>query len=330
MKRINNLYDNFSSIENLLHADKIARKGKSKQKGIINFDKKFENNIADLYKELVNKTYKTSPYKNRTITEKKEREISILPYKDRIVHHAAMNVLEPIFVSVFTSDTYSCIKGRGIHAASFALRKQMKDVAGTQYCLKLDIRKFYPSVDHEVLKQLLRKKIKDNEMIWLLDGIIDSAPGIPIGNYLSQYFANFYLAYFDHWIKEELNVQYYSRYADDIVIFHHDKSVLHKWFSAIQKYLLEKLKLTLKPNRGPFPTTLGVDFVGYVHYHTHVLLRTSIKSAFIKAIKSKKPMATINSYLGWSAHCNSKHLIKTHLNERIQSIKHQNRKEIYR
>lgn len=330
MKRINNLYDTFCSIDNLLLADKIARKGKSKQRGIINFDKNFEQNIGYIYRDLVSKSYKTSPYKNRTIKEKKERNISILPYRDRIVHHAAMNVLEPIFVSTFTADTYSCIKERGIHASSYALRGALKNISETKYCLKLDIRKFYPNVNHDVLKQLLRKKIKDKEMLWLLDGIIDSAPGIPIGNYLSQYFANFYLTYFDHWVKQELKVKYYFRYADDLVILHHDKDVLHQWHEEIKKYLSEKLKLSIKPNRGPFPTKLGIDFVGYVHYHTHVLLRPSIKHAFIKAIKSNKPMSSINSYLGWAKHCNSNHLIKIHLNERIQSTKHRNGKEIYR
>jgi RNA-directed DNA polymerase len=132
---------------------------------------------------LLNKTYKTSPYTTFKVFEPKEREVFRLPYfPDRITHHAIMNILEPIFVSVFTNDTYSCIKGKGIHAAVESVKKALQDKSGTVYCLKLDIKKFYPNIDHDVLKQLLRRKIKDKDLLWLLDEIIDSAPGLPIGN----------------------------------------------------------------------------------------------------------------------------------------------------
>jgi len=198
LRRINNLYAEICSIENLNVADAIARKGKLKQYGVIVHDRNKEANILALHESLLNKTYVTSPYSTFTIYEPKERLISRLPYyPDRIVHHAVMLSLEPIFVSTFTADTYSCIKGKGIHAAAENVKKALKDVPGTKYCLKLDIKKFYPSVDHRILKQLLRRKIKDADLLWLLDGIIDSSPGLPIGNYLSQYFANFYLTYFD-------------------------------------------------------------------------------------------------------------------------------------
>jgi len=317
MKRINQLYDQVCSIDNLLLADSIARRGKAKQTGVVEFDRNYDQNIADIYQELVTKSYKTSPYRHRTIMERKERVISILPYRDRVVQHAIMNVLEPMFVSVFTRDTYACIKGRGVHLASNTLKGYLKDVEGTTYCLKIDIRKFYPSVDNEILKSLLRKKIKDKEMLWLLDGIIDSADGLPIGNYLSQYLSNFYLTYFDHWIKEVLRVKYYIRYADDIVILHRDKKYLHWLFNEISQYLEANLKLSLKPNRGPFPTVLGIDFGGYVHYHTHTLMRKLIKQDFARAIKSNKPPSSINSYLGWAKHCNSKHLIKKLTNEKL-------------
>jgi retron-type reverse transcriptase len=207
MKRINNLYKQICSIENLMLADSIARKGKLTQPGILRHDQIREKNIRDLHLMLKNKTFTTSAYTTFTIYEPKERLIFRLPYyPDRIVHHAVMNILEPIFVSTFTADTYSCIKKRGIHAAAAAVKNALKDTADTNFCLKLDIKKFYPNVDHEILKQLLRKKIKDQDLLWLLDGIIDSAEGLPIGNYLSQYFANFYLTYFDHWMKEVRHV----------------------------------------------------------------------------------------------------------------------------
>ncbi len=183
-------------------ADKKACKGKSDQHGVIVHNKRKGCNIIALHNLLATKTYTNSPYSTFTIFEPKERLIFRLPYfPDRIVHHAVMNILEPIFIANFTADTYSCIKGKGIHAASYALRRQLKDVPGTTYCLKLDIKKFYPNIDHEVLKALLRRKIKDKDLLWLLDLIIDSADGLPIGNYLSQYFANFYLTRFDTWSK---------------------------------------------------------------------------------------------------------------------------------
>lgn len=142
-------------------------------------------------------TYRTSEYSTFKIYEPKEREIFRLPYyPDRIVHHAVMNVLEPIWLSVFTADTYSCIKKRGIHAAARKLRRVIdKDKPGCAYCLKIDIRKFYPSVNNEVLKSIVRRKLKDTRLLQLLDEIIDSAEGLPIGNYLSQYLANLILTY---------------------------------------------------------------------------------------------------------------------------------------
>jgi retron-type reverse transcriptase len=225
MKRVGNLYDRICSLENLQLADEKARKGKLRSHGVIKHDRNREQNIIRLHEILKNGTFRTSKYEIFTIYEPKEREIYRLPYyPDRIVHHAIMNVLEPVFVSIFTTDTYSCIKNRGIHAAAKKLRRALKeDQEGTAYCLKIDIRKFYPSIDHDILKRLLRLKIKDARSLSLLDEIIDSADGVPIGNYLSQYFANLYLAYFDHWLKEKKGVRYYFRYADDIVILHHNK-----------------------------------------------------------------------------------------------------------
>lgn len=317
MKRIGNLYEKICSIENLKLADTNARKNKTKQYGVHQHDKNRERNIQQLHEKLVNKQYKTSNYRTFTIYEPKERLIFCLPYyPDRIVHHAIMNVLKPIFTEVFTKDTYSSIKGRGIHAASYALMTALKDQAGTQYCLKMDIKKFYPSIDHDILKALLRKKFKDNDLLELLYEIIDSADGVPIGNYLSQYFANFYLTYFDHWLKQVKKVKYYFRYADDIVILNEDKNYLHKLRQEITGYLLNNLKLTVKSNYQVFPVKeRGIDFVGYVHYHTHVRLRKRIKQAFIRMLRKNKNSASIASYKGYAIHCNSKTLLKKLLYE---------------
>jgi RNA-directed DNA polymerase len=311
MKRFSNLYQQICSTENIECADILARKGKSNQPGVIKHLRTREQNLLLLQQTLTRKEYKTSSYSIFKIYETKEREIYRLPFfPDRIVHHAIMNILEPIFVSTFTRDTYSCIKLRGIHAAANAVKKALRNAEETEYCLKLDIRKFYPNVDHDILKQLLRKKFKDVDLLNLLDEIIDSATGLPIGNYLSQYFANFYLTYFDHWLKEIKKVKHYFRYADDIVILHHEKNYLHKLFAEIENYLSVQLHLTVKSNYQVFPIAArGIDFVGYKFFHTHTLLRKSIKKNFARMIAFNPNEASIASYKGWAKHCNSAHLL---------------------
>lgn len=312
MKRINNLYSQICSIENLKLADAIAQTGKAKQYGVIRHNKNADSNIDKLHIALVNKTFRTSAYTTFNVYEPKEREVFRLPfYPDRIVHHAIMNILEPIFVNMFTADTYSCIKGRGVHKAGEAIRKALKNEPETKYCLKLDIKKFYPSVDHEILKMLLRRKFKDPNLLWLLDSIIDSAPGLPIGNYLSQYFSNFYLTGFDHWIKETLGIKDYFRYADDIAIFSSNKPYLHSVLSEIKDYLRNKLKLEVKGNYQVFPVDIrGLDMLGYKYFREYTRMRKRIKKNFARAVKSRKGISTIGAYKGWAKHCNSKHLLK--------------------
>lgn len=153
--------------------------------------------------------------------------------------------MEPIWVSTFITQTYSCIKGRGIHKLAKDVKKVLrKDKEGTKYCLKLDVRKFYPSIDHNILKyDVLRGKVKDKRLLAMLDEIVDSADGVPIGNYLSQFFANLYLSYFDHWIKEEVRVKYYFRYADDIVVLSDSKEELRKVLILMKMYLHHVLNL---------------------------------------------------------------------------------------
>lgn len=334
MKRRGNLYQEIISPENLRAADAVAQKGKRDQYGVTLHNRNREANIQALHVALRDKTYRTSSYHIFPVYEPKERMIFQLPYyPDRIVHHAIMRVLERIFVASFTADTYSCIKGKGIHAASYALRGALRDQAGTQYCLKLDIRKFYPSVDHSILKNILRRKFKDQDLLWLLEEIIDSAPGLPIGNYLSQYFANFYLTGFDHWLKEVKDIRHYFRYADDLVILAPGKESLHQLLAEIREYLRVKLRLEVKGNYQVFPVaSRGIDFVGYVHYHTHVLLRKSIKKSFARMVDKSPSLQSIASYYGWAKHCNSRHLLKTLLiNEKFQRIQYRTKpKVVYR
>lgn len=322
MKRIGGLYDRITSLKNLQEADAKAQKGKADQYGVQLHNRNKEGNLLVLQDLLVSKTYRTSEYDIFTIYEPKERTVYRLPYfPDRITHHAIMNVLEPIFVNGFTADTYSCIKTRGIHALARRLKRDLKDTDGTTYCLKFDIKKFYPSIDHNALKELLRRKFKDPDLLWLLDEIIDSAPGLPIGNYLSQYLANFYLSYFDHWLKEQKRIRYYYRYADDIVILSADKPELHGLLADIKVYLAA-LKLEVKENHQIFPVeSLGIDFVGYVFYHTHVRIRKQIKKNFARKLSTNPEHRSKASYLGWLSHCNAKHLTKKLLaHEQLQGL----------
>jgi len=316
VKRIGNLYPKIYSIANLQLADQKARKGKKHQYGVRQHDKNQEANILALHEMLKNKTYTTSKYKTFTIMEKKERLISCLPYfPDRIAHHAVMNILEPIFVSVFTADTYSCIKRRGIHAGDKAIKKALKNIRNTikyvpktWYRLKMDIRKFYPSIDHDILKKLVRRKLKDMDLLWLLDEIIDSATGLPIGNYLSQYLANFYLTYLDHWIKEVKGVQYYFRYADDMLILAATKAELHKLRAEIQAYLKDMLKLDMKDNYSVAPIWCGIDMLGYIYFPDYTWVRDDIKKEFIRMVKYRRNAASIASYRGWFKHADCRHL----------------------
>lgn len=321
MKRINNLHSQLYQEDNIILADNNARRGKKSRYGINLHDKKKLEHYEELINDFKECTYKTSNYTTFKIYEPKERIIYRLPYyPDRIAHHALMNVLEPIWSKIFIDQTYSCLKNRGIHKCAKDVYKCLnKHPEETTYCLEIDVHKFYPSINHDILKQIIRRKIKDIKLLKILDEIIDSTEGVPIGNYLSQYFANLYLAYFDHWIKEEIKCKYYFRYADDIRIFSNNKVFLHNVLIAIKFYLKYNLKLELKPNYRVFPVEkIGVDFVGYVFFHDHVLLRKSIKNRLKKLlakytngkINFKLLQNKIQAYLGWLKYCNSKNLLK--------------------
>lgn len=334
MKRRGGLYEKTCSKENLRLADIRARKGKQGQYGIVWFDRNREKNIDSLHKALINKTYRTSQYTTFIVREPKERIVYRLPYfPDRLVHHAALVWLEKFWTDSFVADTYSCIKGRGIHSAGEKLKLALKDTANAKYCLKLDVKKFYPSIDNEILKKIIRRKIKDKDLLWLLDEIIDSAVGAPIGNFLSQFFANLYLSGFDHWVKQNKKIKHYFRYCDDIVILGDNKEDLHTLLVEITAYLESNLKLTVKKNHQVFPVDArGIDFLGFVFRSTHTRLRKRIKQNFARAAKRRNPQS-IASYMGWALSSDSKHLVKKLLpdHEEIFRLQHQARRQrIYR
>lgn len=324
MKRYGNLYSQIYDMENLRLAHKNAQKGKGWYKEVKMVNANPDYYLKILQESLMNKTYNTSEYETFVKNDSgKERLIYKLPYfPDRICQWAILQVIEPMLLKNFIPDTFSAIPGKGIHAALHRVENAIQnDVVGTQYCLKIDAKKFYPSINHDILKQKYRRLFKDKDLLWLLDEIIDSTPGdtgIPIGNYISQYSGNFYFSQFDHWIKENKHVKHYFRYMDDIVIFGKSKEELHQLRKEIDEYFKTKMKLKIKENWQIFPTFVrGVDFVGYRTFLNFKLLRKSTCKNFkrkMNKIKNKvkkgqqinySDWCSINSYKGWLIHCDS-------------------------
>jgi len=334
MKRYNNLYEKIYDYDNLLLAHEKARKGKSHYKEVQKINRDPKKYLIQLQESLKNHTYKTSKYKIEDRMEgRKMRTIYKLPYfPDRIVHHAIMNIIGDIWVNTLIRDTYQSIKGRGIHLATKRIRKTLdENKEETKYCLKIDIKKFYPSVNNEILKVIIMKKVKDKDLLWLLDDIIDSILGLPIGNYLSQIFGNLYLGEFDHWIKEVKGIKFYYRYCDDCIFFGDSKESLHNLRLEITDYLQNKLKLEVKDDWQIFPIdSRGIDFLGYRFFSTHTLLRETIKNGFVKKIKNiKNNWETLNSfeiingimsYSGWMKYANCFNLKNTYISKDIQYI----------
>jgi hypothetical protein len=305
MKRKGNLYEKICSEDNIRSALSNAMKGKSHYSEVMKINSNMEKYVSDLREMLISKSFKNSEYYIYTKQSGgKTREIYKLPfYPDRVVHHCIVQVLMPIWIKLLVRDTFSTIPGRGIHDGVRRIKLALKDVENTKYCLKLDINKYYPSVNHDILKSILRRKIKDEDLMCLLCDIIDSASGIPIGNYISQWFGNIYLAYFDHFCKEHLGCRYYFRYCDDVVILGSSKEQLHATLVAINDYLENNLELSLKSNYQVFPTSVrGIDFLGYRFFHTHTLVRKRIVKQMKRSLHKPASMA---SYWGWLKHADT-------------------------
>lgn len=341
MKRYGNLYEKICSMDNLYLAFQHAKKGKGWYKEVQQIEKRPYYYLAGLQWMLQNHLYKTSEYATFTKKDgKKEREIYKLPFfPDRIAQWAVLQVIEPQLLAYFTDDTYSAIPNKGIHAAYKKLRLAVDTVPEEMiYCLKIDCKKFYPSIDHETLKQKFRRKYKDPELLELIDEVIDSIStcpatdeniefyrscgneikivkvngkdfiegvGIPIGNYFSQYDGNFFLSGFDHWIKEVKRVKHYYRYMDDICIFARTKEELHQLLAEINEYFIQNLKLRIKGNYQIFPSFIrGIDFVGYRIFLKDTLLRKSTCQEFerkMTAIRKKIESGQEMNYSEWCA-----------------------------
>ncbi len=301
-------------------------RGKRKRKDVAEFSLHFMDNIIALQKELLNKTYKHGEYQAFKINDPKPRDIHKASVRDRLVHHAIYRILYPYFDQKFVSDSFSCRKCKGTHKAINRFREFSYKVGknNTKTCriLKCDIKKFFANIDHEILKNILAKHISDKSALWLLAQIIDSfntkekiGIGLPLGNLTSQLFVNIYMNEFDQFVKHKLKAKYYIRYCDDFVILSENYDLLENMIKEIKKFLKEKLKLELHPEKISIKTIAsGVDFLGYVLFPYHRVLRTKTKRRILKKTRTDpQNLQSINSYLGVLKHCRGWKIRKTML-----------------
>lgn len=319
MKRIGNVYENITKPGNIESAIMHAARGKTKRSKVEKVLDSPTFYALQIQKMLKEKSYIPSPYFEMKIKDgaRKKERIIYKPqfYPDQCIHWALMLQLEPILLKGMYDYCCASIKGRGINYGMKYVKKILvKDRKYTKYCLKLDIKHFYPSVNKDILKKKFRKKIKDPDMLWLIDSIIDSSKeGLPIGNYTSQWFANFYLEDLDHYIKETLKVKYYIRYMDDMVLFSNNKKELKKVKLAIDDFLKNE-DLKIKENWALFKTeSRPLDFLGYRFYRGYTTLRRGnflrikrrIKKIYKKENLNYHDSCAVISYLGWIKHSNS-------------------------
>lgn len=308
---------NAISLEDLFNAWDEFKVDKRNKRDVQIFERHLEDNLFSLYERLKTNTYRHSSYSIFNIYDPKFRIIHKAKVADRIVHHAVVSIIEPIFDKTFIFDSYSCRKNKGTHKAVKRLfdfiRKVSKNYKGKCYCLKLDVKKFFASVDHEILLASVRKRVKSEQFMVLLENIVRSFSkdkGIPIGNLTSQIFANIYLNKLDRFVKHELKIKYYLRYCDDFVIVSDDDTYLEKLTDEIEAFVQTNLKLSLHENKKFIRKyTQGIDFLGYVLLPHIILPRTKTKRRIFRKIKQKLGSPNFNqslqSYLGYLGHANS-------------------------
>jgi RNA-directed DNA polymerase len=312
-------YEDIISVENLLAAWTEFIRGKRKKADVQEFQLRLMQNILALHIELKNQTYVHDGYYAFTINDPKRRDIHKASVRDRLVHHALHRMLYPFFDHSFISDSYSCRNDKGTHAAMRKFTAYARIVSGnhtrTCWVLKCDIRKFFASVDHRILTELIAKKIADARILNLTQNILasfsSSAPGkgLPLGNLTSQLFVNIYMNEFDQFAKHRLKQKYYVRYADDFVFMSNDSNVLVKLLPQVRTFLQTKLRLQLHPNKVHIQTySSGVDFLGWVHFDDHKVLRTVAKRRMLRRLVDTTSELSVRSYLGLLSHGNANKL----------------------
>ncbi|UZE94343.1 MAG: hypothetical protein IB618_02080 [Candidatus Pacearchaeota archaeon] len=315
MKTQKYLYPKIYSIRNLYFAWRKARKPKTRKDYVIEFESNLRENLLSLHKELKEQTYQPKPLKTFILRDPKTRKISKSNFRDRIIHHAVYRVIEHIFDKTFICDSCANRKNKGnlfaLKRFDFFKRKVSRNNTRACFVLKADIRHYFQEVSHRILLNIISKKISDEKVLWLINQILNNGfkeKGMPLGNLTSQFFANVYLNELDYFVKHQLKTKYYIRYVDDFVILHENKIQLEIWKFYIGKFLEEKLKLELHPEKSRvIPLFKGVDFVGFRNFYYFKLLRKrNIRNILLRIEQYKIGFLSyekmIESYQGWQAY----------------------------
>ena len=331
MKIYNNIFEKIISLENLFSAWDTFKSDKQKKKDVRRFEWQLEENIFELYRDLKSRNYIHGDYTSFYITDPKQRIIHKALVRDRILHHAIFSVLTPLFEETFIQNSFSCRINKGTHKGITALNTITRKISGNGFkpcfALKCDIKKFFASVNRSILLRIIKKRIKDQNAIWLVTEIIESftskesifeRKGLPIGNLTSQLFANIYLNEFDQFMKHKLKVKHYIRYTDDFVIVSNNKTYLENLIPIIQSFLFKELTLTLHPGKITIRKLYqGIDFLGSVLFPYHRQIRTKTKRRIIKKLKERIKQykngiiekqtleQSLQSYLGVLCHANT-------------------------
>lgn len=321
MKRHGNLFEKIVDRGNIELAYEIAKKGKSERPGVQATERDREARLEALRQSLIDGTFTTSPYHVKTIYEPKARQIYILPFfPDRIVQHAVMNIVVPIWDAMMIKDSYACRHGKGQHAGSL---RCMQFVRRNKYVCQFDVSRFYPSVNHKKLMEIISRKIKDERVLWLFQDIIDSLgneSNVPIGNFTSQWFGNLYLNELDQLVKHQYHIRDYIRYCDDFLVFDNDKVHLRKIADEIEAYVGYVLHMKLS-KKSLYPTSHGVDFLGYRHFPDgKILVRKSTAKRVKRRLKAlpwelkhgrmtkEQALGKLASAHGWLKHAHAHNL----------------------
>lgn len=326
MKRYGNLWSKICERSNIELAAELAVKGKRLTKARKLFLQNKERCIDEIQASLLNETYRFSTLHSFTVFEPKERSIHCSQfYPDKILHHCLMNVIKPLIMEKLTADTYGSIKGRGVTLAATKLQRVLYEHPGW-YFLQIDAKHFYPSIDHDVCKEAVRRVIKCPKTLRMVDAIIDTHDeGLAIGVYPSQYLSELVLSPVDHWAKEVLRTPYYFRYKDDIFLIVPDNIAAHTALKGFREQFA-KQKLTIKDNWRIAPVEYGIDVIGYKFYPTHTALRKRIKLNMQRRVRTLERKEVSDeefkrftaSYFGWCKHADCRNLLRKTFGQRIK------------